>query len=261
MHATQAHELADELFATRFELEALANSLIAGTSERWVDGFVPLSTSLPHRRRYAYAATLAPGRRVLDISCGTGSGSRTLAAAGAAEVVGIDLDPDAIRYARLRHHHERCSFHQADAETWTPEAPFDLVVSFETIEHLRRPEAMLATIKRALSRDGMGLISTPVALSDAERPTNPHHVHEWTVPTFVAMLAGSGLTVRRTWFQGVRQPPGLAGWIHRRMGRLLGNASTGRSRLPGDELLESLTPYRRLRLRPKFQMHLIAHRD
>ena len=261
MPPTQADDAGDELFATRFELRALADSLIAGTSERWVDGFVPLSTALPHRRRYAYAATLAPGRRVLDLSCGAGCGSFTLAAAGAVEVVGLDLDPDAIRYARRRYGHERCRFERADAETWQPDGPFDLVVSFETIEHLRRPEALLATLKRALARHGESLISTPMAVSDAERPTNPFHAHEWTLPAFVGLLEDAGFAVRRTWFQGVRRPPGLPSRIYRRLGQLLGRSSVGPGGLVGEELVDSLASYRRHRLAPKFQMHLIAHRD
>jgi 2-polyprenyl-3-methyl-5-hydroxy-6-metoxy-1,4-benzoquinol methylase len=261
MRPTQAHDVADELFATRFELDALASSLIDGTSERWVDGFVPLSTAIAHRRRYAFAATRAPGRRVLDLSCGAGCGSYALATAGAAEVVGVDLDPDAVRYARLRYHHDRCSFHRADAESWTPEQPFDLVVSFETIEHLQRPAEMLATLKRSLAPDGEALISTPVALTDVERPSNPYHIHEWTVAAFEALLAEAGFAVRQTWYQGVRPFPGVAARISRGIGRVLGGGSTLESRLTGDGLHESLAPYRRLRLRPKFQMHLIAHRD
>ncbi len=261
MPPTQADDADDELFATRFELRALADSLIAGTSERWVDGFVPLSTALPHRRRYAYAATLAPGRRVLDLSCGAGGGSFTLAVAGAVEVVGLDLDPDAIRYARRRYGHERCRFHTADAETWQPDAPFDLVVSFETIEHLRRPEALLATLKRALARNGEALISTPMAVRDAERPTNPFHLHEWTLPAFVDMLEQAGFAVRRTWYQGIRQSPGLPGRIYRRLGGVLGPAPAGPGGRAGEELVESLAPYRRSGLAPKFQVHLIAHRD
>lgn len=249
-------ETAEELFALRFELQALADALLAGKSERWVDGFVPPATSAAHRARYAYAASVAMGRRVLDVSCGTGCGSHTMAAAGARDVVGLDIDPEAIRYARQRYHHSRATFLVADAETWMPDGTFDLVVSFETIEHLRRPDALLSMIARALAPSGQGLLSTPVALRDGERPTNPYHVQEWTEPAFVALLAAAGLVTRRTWYQGVRPTGELAGRIRRGIRRVLGAASPDAFGATG-ALHDSLAPYQRLRLRPKFQMHLV----
>jgi SAM-dependent methyltransferase len=250
--------LAEELFALRFELQALADAVMAGTSERWVDGFVPWATTVAHRQRYTYAATMAANRRVLDIACGAGCGSHILASAGAASVLGVDVDPSAIRYARHRYAHPGCVFAVADAEAWRPEGEFDLVVSFETVEHLGRPESLLHSIARALAPTGTALVSTPLAAKDGSRPTNPYHLHEWTEPGFTELLAKAGLVVQRTWYQGVRQAAGVVPRLRRGLRRL------GRPRTPASvhqltgELQDSLAPYRSAGLQPKFQLHLVA---
>ena len=49
-----------------------------------------------HVVRYAFAAALCRGRRVLDVACGEGYGSAMLAAAGAAQVVGVDISQEAV---------------------------------------------------------------------------------------------------------------------------------------------------------------------
>jgi len=253
--------LAEELFALRFELIALANSALAGKSERWVDGFVPETTAYAHRRRYELAASRAAGRRVLDLSCGAGAGSRAMAVAGATSVLGVDIDPDAIRYARHRHSHERCRFVQGDAETWSSDSRFDLIVSFETIEHLEKPETLLATIERVLAPGGECLISTPVASEAGSRPTNPYHLQEWTRQEFVTMLRTAGFSIADTWYQGVRPHGGLAGRARRGLARLLSSGREGTALAHGEGLLESADFYRRSGLRPKFQVHLVHQAD
>ena len=50
-----------------------------------------------HVARYAFARRYARGLRVLDAGCGIGYGSAELSQ-DAAEVVGVDLSPEAIEY-------------------------------------------------------------------------------------------------------------------------------------------------------------------
>ena len=49
--------------------------------------------------RYAFASAFAPGRRTLDIACGTGYGTKLLHDAGAESVCGVDISSDAIAHA------------------------------------------------------------------------------------------------------------------------------------------------------------------
>src|SRR5687768_3548421 len=81
----------------------------------------PVSPEVPndlfqaHAAVYVFAARYAAGRRVLDLGCGSGYGAARLAAAGANEVVGLDLDPRLIGYAGRRFAGPRVAFTTADA--------------------------------------------------------------------------------------------------------------------------------------------------
>jgi 2-polyprenyl-3-methyl-5-hydroxy-6-metoxy-1,4-benzoquinol methylase len=133
-----------------------------------------------HLARYRLAARLAGGRRVLDAACGEGYGSALLAAAGAAEVVGIDVDAATVDHARAAY---GLDFRVSDvAQLPFADGEFGLVVSFETIEHVAEPERALDELARVTADDGVLVISTPNAaeyLID-----NPFHRHEYDTGQF-----------------------------------------------------------------------------
>ncbi len=150
--------------------------------------------SAPHLARYLFAAEYARGRRVLDAGCGCGYGSRILWAAGAASVSGVDLDPEAVAFARERYGGDGVEFAVDDCEELREAAgPFDLVCGFENIEHLERPERFLAAAARVLSPGGMLIVSTPDRAVTPPfrdgRPANPDHRHEWFRDEFQRLLA------------------------------------------------------------------------
>jgi 2-polyprenyl-3-methyl-5-hydroxy-6-metoxy-1,4-benzoquinol methylase len=112
-----------------------------------------------HLARYRFAAQFAPGCRTLDVACGEGYGTAMLAAAGASEVVGVDIDEASVAHAAQKY---GLRFERADASSLPFEDDsFDLIVSFETIEHVQNPEAMLAQFRRVLRPGGLLVISTP----------------------------------------------------------------------------------------------------
>ena len=114
-----------------------------------------------HWHRYAVAAALAAGKRVLDAASGEGYGSFLLAR-DAASVVGVDVSADAVAHARQRYARANLRFEAASVTTLPlPDASIDLVVSFETIEHLTAQAPMLAEFRRVLAPDGVLLISSP----------------------------------------------------------------------------------------------------
>ena len=71
--------------------------------------------------------------------------------------------------------------------------PFDLICSFENIEHLYHPERFLHAAGRLLAADGILLISTPDRTSTPPfvngRPKNPFHMHEWYEDEFYSLLS------------------------------------------------------------------------
>jgi SAM-dependent methyltransferase len=137
-----------------------------------------------HLARYLHAAPLARGRAVLDAACGEGYGSAMLAAAGARSVVGVDIDGPTVEHARERH---GIDARRADVrELPFPDGTFDLVVSFETIEHVEDPERAVAEMRRVLRDDGTLVISTP---NPGEYLVSTEfHVREFDPAEFEALL-------------------------------------------------------------------------
>nr|WP_282452919.1 class I SAM-dependent methyltransferase [Lysobacter sp. CAU 1642] len=172
--------------------------------------------------RYAFAAQLANGRRVLDAASGEGFGSAMLASAGARSVLGVDIDPEAVAHAQRRYaDRPALRFESGDATRLESleSASFDLVCSFETLEHVERQEALLEGFARVLTEDGLLLISTPDkrVYSDLAGHDNPFHVRELYRAEFEALLRrhfpAIALWGQKLLFQSVIWSPGRQqGW-------------------------------------------------
>ena len=84
-------------------------------------------------------------------------------------------------------------FEQADATALDayPDASFDLVLSFETLEHVHAQERLLDGFARLLAPGGLLLVSTPDkrTYTDLTGEVNPHHVRELYRDEFEALLA------------------------------------------------------------------------
>lgn len=150
--------------------------------------------SAPHLARYLFAADYVRGKRVLDAGCGAGYGSLLLATSGAAEVVGIDIDAAAIAQAAQRFPHPRVTYRVDDCQTiFQAAGPWDVICSFENIEHLSAPEKFLAAAASQLTDDGVLLVSTPDRADTPPfvngRPDNEFHVHEWYRDEYLNLLA------------------------------------------------------------------------
>jgi SAM-dependent methyltransferase len=160
-----------------------------GYPERIVPDETPQGIVALHLKRYDFSAPYVEGKRVLDVACGVGYGSAHLAEF-ANEVVGVDLDEEAIVYARQRYGGpSNLSFMRGDATKLDfAEASFDVVCSFETIEHIPRVEEYLREVRRVLAPGGKYLVSTPAARHTTNHPKNPHHVQEWSPADFERLL-------------------------------------------------------------------------
>ena len=115
-----------------------------------------------HWHRYVFAREFARDKRVLDAACGEGYGSNLLAAQ-ARSVLGVDIADAAIAHARQRYATQlNLRFEQGDCTVLAPgNAQFDLVVSFETLEHVAAQEALIAGFARVLTDDGVLIVSSP----------------------------------------------------------------------------------------------------
>lgn len=107
-------------------------------------------------------AAVARGARVLDMGCGNGALAGRFLSRGC-QVVGVDLSATGVAAARKAHPDARFERLAVDGDVLAElgEAPFDLVVSTEVIEHLYAPLQYLLACHGALRRGGRLILSTP----------------------------------------------------------------------------------------------------
>lgn len=162
--------------------------------ERFIEGqSAGREIFLQHAGRYLFAGAYVAGKTVLDAACGSGFGSELLSRS-ASEVTGVDISPEAVEYCRARYTKRNLRFRQMSCSALDfPDASFDAVVSFETIEHLPEPGAFLAEIKRVLKPGGRLIMSTPNRENFAiytKGEKNPFHVKELSAEEFVELVGG-----------------------------------------------------------------------
>lgn len=143
-----------------------------------------------HMHRYLFAAQCVRGLDVLDIACGEGYGS-TLLAARAASVVGVDVSSEAVAHAERKYSLKNLRFQTGDCRSIPIEASsVDVVVSFETIEHLEEHEEYMLEIRRVLKPGGLLIISSPNREKYEGRGVekNPFHKKELSQIEFAVLM-------------------------------------------------------------------------
>lgn len=159
------------------------------TGERYLPEF-DRDWTLEHLHRYLLACELAAGKTVLDIACGDGYGAAMLAR-HAAQVTGVDIDTPTVERARGKYVADNLRFLQGSAtDIPLDDDSVDLVISFETIEHLMEQDRMLYEIRRVLRPEGFLLISSPdkYEYSDVPGYHNEFHLKELYRQEFEALL-------------------------------------------------------------------------
>ena len=164
---------------------------------RVVEEKVPDHLWTDHTSRYAFATKYIQGKIVLDIACGTGYGSRILKTQGNAQkVIGIDISPEAVAFARSRYKLDSIEFMIGSITDISLQSDsFDVVVSFETIEHVNEQKKALLELIRVLKNGGTLIISTPnrklssPGKSILAHPDNPFHLIEYTKEEFINFLS------------------------------------------------------------------------
>jgi ubiquinone/menaquinone biosynthesis C-methylase UbiE len=163
------------------------------TGERVVPGKTPQTIYDEHIYRYIFAAGLAENKVVLDVACGTGYGTCYMAEKGSGKVVGVDISAEAVGYARERFgKNNKASFVCANAIRLPfGDDAFDMIVSFETVEHIRQCGKFLAECRRVLKGNGLLICSTPnrrIFSPKLAKPINTYHVKEFWPEEFYRLL-------------------------------------------------------------------------
>jgi SAM-dependent methyltransferase len=139
-----------------------------------------------HLAVYEWIARRCRGLRVADLACGEGYGSDVLARE-AAEVIGVDANPEAYEHARARYRRPNLRFERGLVEKFS--GPCDAIVFLQTIEHVQDPATLL---ERFAAAAPTAYVSTPNRLTlappGAEKSDNPWHVREYTLGEYRALL-------------------------------------------------------------------------
>lgn len=122
-----------------------------------------------HFARYSLARQYVWNKDVCDVACGVGYGCWLLSE-DANSVLGLDAGTDAIKYAKAHFSASNTEFMEADLNrTWCTEQRFDTIISFETMEHLKKPELFLDQVVSHLKPEGQFILSVPNGPRDYQR--------------------------------------------------------------------------------------------
>lgn len=163
------------------------------TGERFLPGIEDEMLALEHFQRYESVIELIRDKNVLDAACGEGYGSKILSVY-AKSVVGLDISGDTIKRAQNTYADvENLEFAQGSiAQLPLKDNSVDVVVSFETIEHVTEEmqNSFLMEVCRVLKEDGLFIISTPnkKIYSDLYNYHNEFHIKEFYEDEFCSFL-------------------------------------------------------------------------
>lgn len=148
---------------------------------------------LEHIARYYFAMPYVHGR-VLDIASGVGYGSFMIAKTAKkdiTEVVGVDIDKNTVEYAKKHYYHQKVTYQIGDAldqELPSRLGGFDVIISFETIEHVPDEKRFLDNLYAMLKPGGTIIISSPFGQGKG-KPTNElFHFHQFTKEEFINLF-------------------------------------------------------------------------
>ncbi|MBP7523897.1 MAG: bifunctional 2-polyprenyl-6-hydroxyphenol methylase/3-demethylubiquinol 3-O-methyltransferase UbiG, partial [Propionivibrio sp.] len=135
-------------------------------AHRWWDPhseFKPLHQINPLRLAWIDSLANIPGKRVLDIGCGGGILSESMAVKGAT-VTGIDLSNKALAVARLHllESGNTVEYREISAEQLAGESPasYDVVSCMEMLEHVPNPASTIAACAALVKPGGHVFFST-----------------------------------------------------------------------------------------------------
>ena len=133
---------------------------------RWWDPqseFKPLHEINPLRLDYIDRRTGLQGKQVLDVGCGGGILSESMAQRGA-YVTGIDMGEAPLAVARLHQHesHVEVDYQQSTAESFAAQHPeqFDVVTCLEMLEHVPDPGSVIKACAQLVKPGGHVFFST-----------------------------------------------------------------------------------------------------
>lgn len=172
------------------ELEPSGERVIEDAYHRSIGAYV---IYIMHAASYRFAEPYCTGRRVLDLGCGSGYGAARIAGVASA-VTGVDIAADAIAFAKARYAAPNLDYRQVVADAALPfdDGSFDVVLSFQVIEHVVDEAGYLREARRVLRPGGVLILITPDRqhrLLPGQRPWNRWHLREYSADRLIALVS------------------------------------------------------------------------
>lgn len=199
-HQTNLQVLGDEKLGEVQTTHPIVQTEVFSTVESYV-------LYLLHRKAYEHAAEIAGGKSCLDWGCNDGYGIE-LMRPYVAQIAGLDSAEMSILAAhrRLPDLHSNVRLYNGKRLPFPP-GSFDIVTSFQVIEHVGDLKTYLSHILEALKSGGTAIFTTPnrnLRLKPGDKPWNPYHVREFTPYELKELLAPCFSTVE---ILGLRATP------------------------------------------------------
>ena len=148
-----------------------------------------------------FVERIGPGERVLDVGCGKGELAHDVAERAGATVIGIDVSPWALAFARSRFQHPRVTYVEADALAYVPDTPVGVVILSNVLEHVAPRHELLRRLRETAGARRL-LLRVPILDRDWTVPlrrelglphfSDPTHVLEYDPELLRAELAAAG---------------------------------------------------------------------
>ena len=163
------------------------------------------------RRAKIVQSYLGPDDKVLEVGCKEGRLTHNI---NAKEIVGLDIDKEAIEDARRNEKRQNVKYVVGDAHDLKfPDNKFDVVIMGDLIEHVYDGNKVLSEANRVLKKGGKLLISTPyhgvlknivIALFYFDRHYNVEweHIRFFTVKSMTRLLNKNRFRVAKKYFVG-----------------------------------------------------------
>lgn len=152
--------------STTYNVDHAEVSKFEALAARWWDPnseFKALHDINPLRLGYVQQTVPLAGKRVLDVGCGGGILSESMAAVGA-DVLGIDMGEEPLKVAELHTLETGVSveYRQLPVEQLAAESPgsFDVVTCMELLEHVPDPASVIDACARLVRPGGWVFFST-----------------------------------------------------------------------------------------------------
>lgn len=146
---------------------------------------------------YDYAKELIPeNSNVLELGTGEGYGPKRLSdSKKVKKYIGLDVDESSIKKAKEKYFDEKLSFEVYDGYKIPYEDKFfNMVVSFQVIEHVEDDMEFVKEIYRVLKEGGVFVVTTPnreIRLKPGQKPWNRFHLREYNSDDLREVLLSS----------------------------------------------------------------------